>query len=131
MPAADEVEGAAAPAAASHSGIGTRLALGTLQQSSQQFRATEGATAGVIAAGDAAMAKWPAGAAAGGRGLSMPSKLTAGAFKSQAFDEFMSTQAFIADMSRRFASTQQLLHPASACAPPEPLTAQRPRDSDE
>ena len=50
----------------------------------------------------------------------MPPKLAATTYKS-AFAEYVSTQAFISDMSRRFASTQQLLlEPAEALAPSRP-----------
>jgi hypothetical protein len=35
---------------------------------------------------------------------------------SKAFAEYVSTQAFISDMSRRFVSTQQLLQPPAAPA---------------
>ena len=50
----------------------------------------------------------PRCAADGGPPCGMPPKLTATTYKSS-FAEYVSTQAFISDMSRRFASTQKLL----------------------
>ena len=85
-------------------GPGTRLALGALPQAPQ-----------------------PCSAAAGGSGVPVKPmtttyKSTAVLPGSKAFAEYMSTQAFISDMSRRFVSTQQLLQqpatPAAAYAQP-------------
>lgn len=50
----------------------------------------------------------PRCAADGGPSFGMPPKLTATTYKSS-FAEYVSTQEFISDMSRRFASTQKLL----------------------
>jgi len=118
-PPADAAEGDAAPAASqadqladspagvmdfrpqvgrSELGPGTRLTLGALPQAAQPCSVAAGGPGGPV------------------KPMTTTYESTAVLPGSKAFAEYVSTQAFISDMSRRFVSTQQLLQPPAAPA---------------
>ena len=84
-------------------GPGTRLALGALPQAPQPCCTAAGGSGGPV------------------KPMTTTYKSTVVLPGSKAFAEYVSTQAFISDMSRRFVSTQQLLQPPAAPSYAAPL----------